>query len=151
MVRASIRLCRSAWSVDPCREGSSGVEGSRVLGGSLVFRGCIRGPNLAPLVRGKNKTTWWFEYKAPPMWDLLLLSSIASVRLGRAAAPKSSNSPVLANLGSFRSHPQWEVDGLGSVVVGCGRFNRRDSIKSLNVAHSIFFVTLFDWDGSPSL
>ena len=38
-----------------------------------------------------------------------------------------------------RDKPQWEVDGLGSVVVGCGRFNRRNSIKSLNVAHSIFF------------
>ena len=35
--------------------------------------------------------------------------------------------------------PQWEVDGLGLVVVGCGRLNRHDSIKSLNVAHSIFF------------
>ena len=29
---------------------------------------------------------------------------VSSVRLGRAAAPKSSNSPVSANLGSFRSH-----------------------------------------------
>ena len=28
----------------------------------------------------------------------------SAVRLGRAAAPKSSNSPVSANLGSFRSH-----------------------------------------------
>ena len=55
---------------------------------------CARGPG--------NENEVVFESSTVNNQSCVVAQSV--VRLGRAAAPKSSNSPVLANLGSFRSH-----------------------------------------------
>ncbi|KAN0133624.1 hypothetical protein V8E53_008571, partial [Lactarius tabidus] len=36
------------------------------LGGRWCLRGCMRSPSLPHARVGKNPSTWWFEYKAPP-------------------------------------------------------------------------------------